>query len=1581
MAPAKDPFLWDVEDVVLSLCRPRMPWSPDPALLATKIRDEEVNGRLFLTSERTLSKEDLMKCLGIDKFRHKAALAEELTRLRSESPLYKKWDRDFTRMQQMDDIDEALDTMMAKGLATSSQKADDLLPSNEGTAAPQPSFTPSEIGKGLGRALGRALLQQTVDGRTTKLEAPTINQSERPGDLINGDGEASIEPSPKRRRVAPINTSAQPFTTRLEISHPWETSSWWSYLGRGELPMEDIRSASTQISTRVINHRDGGFTVAAPNHLPPGRRLAVSQVMRQLFRKNGRREALARQGLATSESVVDDEELDLADLSDWDEQTWQEVLEEEEDNERARGLDDRYLAADRVEAILESAVEEMRQRWEEKKLLRHQRQAYKIWNAAARRGNKVKQTLDARRQVLAYESRITRLSDRIKSERWKDEKEVKLQAQCLEQSVEDKLYQSWLVSLLESREPPPKPHVFPQPRPKKERKRVVDPDDEVLTSTDEEDGFIVPDDFPAASTTPIKNSTSDLLVTPIKNAPPILDLTLSTGRRRKTHKPATEVVDLTNGTPTRGESRPPHTDDPPSLEDIDVEAIAAVGRKHPVIANDRWRLVVYILRHLTHERRKAVLTRITTSDDEELWSHCIQGYIAGQFLSTEDIDGAVCSEGFDLTRTFLCFVYCRYISDDRLVPPKDKHTRKLQDSRTKAMFSRFCNFIRNIVDLFPQDSQIIDTSQFDEMVVLVESDEELARTDDPGTPRNRSAWAAKKQIVQDRDAVRLREREKLRGQEQEARRQKLRLTLANDIAAQDKTRLIVNESKEEGQSLIYINGEIGKQIKDHQIEGIRFLWNQIIQDKDIRQGCLLAHTMGLGKTMQVITFLVAVAEASASHDPATRSQIPEDLRSSRTLILCPSGLVENWMDEILRWAPGGLLGPLRQLDSSIKVDDVRKEVVQAWVRQGGVLISGYPMFQRVLKIDQEVESMILKQTIVVVADEAHRLKNPDAAISKACARLATPSRIALTGSPLANNVEEYYAMINWVAPNFLGPIDEFRSLYAREIHAGCYKDSDGYDKRKALVRLRALGETVAPKVNRATVKSCLMNDLPAKSEYVITLTPTDLQVRLYNQYIAALGGGSDADMEQGRIFNIVNDLGLICNHPSCFETKVQKARDGASQGYSTFYNAFPRDLIETSGMSKTDPSLSLKTRFLMMILDEARRSNDKVLVFSQSLTLLDYLEALLRQQKRRLWRLDGQTKIQSRQDLTKSFNKGDIDIGLISTTAGGVGLNIQGANRVVIFDSRWNPVDVQQAVGRAYRIGQQKKVFVYHLIVSGTFEENIHNRAVFKQQLAQRVVDKQNPISWSQRKQRLIHPVKERPRKDVTKFTGKDHILDSLIAYRYEGHPDQQLITDIVLTDTFDEEDPTHTLTEGEKQEAERMVSLNRLRLTDPGKFESMRGAQQMQSLTNTHGHSAATASSTTAPPPSTVPPPSTIPPPSTAPVLSTTANPNRSPHVPPSSNPAQGIQPIALVSQSMDGAHDGYGHRVQQSTWQAVRDDARQIPGLPSQFQPREWYQQGPNGAEPPRYHVRRLISRSTEDAVLTNNCRPSRTPNSILQ
>ncbi|PHH71170.1 hypothetical protein CDD83_5261 [Cordyceps sp. RAO-2017] len=258
-----------------------------------------------------------------------------------------------------------------------------------------------------------------------------------------------------------------------------------------------------------------------------------------------------------------------------------------------------------------------------------------------------------------------------------------------------------------------------------------------------------------------------------------------------------------------------------------------------------------------------------------------------------------------------------------------------------------------------------------------------------------------------------------------------------------------------------------------------------------------------------------------------------------------------------------------------------------------------------------------------------------------------------------------------------------------------------------------------------------------------------------------------------------------------------------------------------------NPALSVKAELLSIVLDEARKVQDKVLVFSQSLTTLDYLANLLQMQHRRVCRLDGSTAIPKRQDMIKNFNEGDQEVYLISTNAGGVGLNIQGANRVVIFDFKWNPVHDQQAVGRAYRIGQEKTVFVYRFVVAGTFEEDLQNKAVFKMQLASRVVDKKNPVSWSKRLGSVLHHIRPAPAKSLTEFVGKDRILDKLIGYK-----DRAVIRSIVSTDTFEEEDGTEELTAEERQHAEDMVKMNRLRLTDPAEYERQREEEAQRLLT-----------------------------------------------------------------------------------------------------------------------------------------------------
>lgn len=185
--------------------------------------------------------------------------------------------------------------------------------------------------------------------------------------------------------------------------------------------------------------------------------------------------------------------------------------------------------------------------------------------------------------------------------------------------------------------------------------------------------------------------------------------------------------------------------------------------------------------------------------------------------------------------------------------------------------------------------------------------------------------------------------------------------------------------------------------------------------------------------MQTITLLVAIAEAASSIDEAISNQIPKSLRVSRTLILCPPTLLDNWYDELLTWAPPDLLGEIHKFDSSVK-GMKRIEMIKEWFEDGGILLMGYMMFQRFdakkpgnfKNIDPEKVKIAVDQLLqgpnIVVADEAHMLKNTEAAVSKAALKFRTKSRIALTGSPLANKLEEYYAMINFVAPGKFFPL-------------------------------------------------------------------------------------------------------------------------------------------------------------------------------------------------------------------------------------------------------------------------------------------------------------------------------------------------------------------------------------------------------------------------------------------------------------------------------------------------------------------------------------------------------------------------------
>lgn len=633
------------------------------------------------------------------------------------------------------------------------------------------------------------------------------------------------------------------------------------------------------------------------------------------------------------------------------------------------------------------------------------------------------------------------------------------------------------------------------------------------------------------------------------------------------------------------------------------------------------------------------------------------------------------------------------------------------------------------------------------------------------------------------------------------------------VNEEDPSRIVVNTGKLDDQNFVYLNPKIGKCIQPHQVEGVRFLWREVVAGS---QGCLLAQTMGLGKTMQVISLLVTITEAATSPDENIRNQVPLDLRESRTLILCPPGLIENWWDEFLIWTPPNSgIGELRKVTSSIKLDD-RCWEIREWGKEGGILLMGFTIFRdliqnkmrkgdRPLSDEQHaiILDVLLNQPNIVVADEAHAAKNLGSGINLTVNRLKSKARIALTGSPLANNLEEFYSLIDWIAPNFLGTRVEFKANYEERIQAGLWQDSTPSQYRSSLKLLEVLKQELAPKVHRADI-SVLHESLKEKQEFVIRVPLTPLQEQIYRIYVDTMTSISSEKQHKSMstAWAWLSTLRLVCNHPLCFRDKLlangsegrERRKKGRDLDGRDHYSIDEDDALVDAPVSEIgisqiiaeqqltpfraltgdealeSISFSNKMQILMDIVRYSKDVGDKVLVFSHTLDTLNYVEKQMVATGTKYSRIDGKVPTADRQHITKQFNSKDIQVCLISTRAGGQGLNLFGANRVVIVDDHFNPMYEEQAVGRAYRIGQTKAVFVYHLMVGGTFEEMIHNQSVFKQQLAKRVVDKKNPARRALKGiGEYLLPPRKVPQQDLEPFSRKDPlVLDRILATQSE---------------------------------------------------------------------------------------------------------------------------------------------------------------------------------------------------------------------
>lgn len=415
--------------------------------------------------------------------------------------------------------------------------------------------------------------------------------------------------------------------------------------------------------------------------------------------------------------------------------------------------------------------------------------------------------------------------------------------------------------------------------------------------------------------------------------------------------------------------------------------------------------------------------------------------------------------------------------------------------------------------------------------------------------------------------------------------------------------------------------------------------------------------------------------------------------------------------------------------------------IRKWNKEGGVLLVGYEMLRTIVEkkgvsgLDKQqhslMEGWLLEGPNLVVADEAHTLRNSNSHIHKIASSFRTARRIALTGSPLPNSLQEYYWMVNWIAPQFFEDFETFKRKFLQPIEAASDSNSDSCQRKLGQKALEVLSGILKPKIDRADF-SVLKDELPPKFEFHVTVTLSPIQKEFYNLFVRAVRDGT-AEGLTAQLMSWLGVLQLCCNHPRIFYEKLKEREHKAisAQPVSEGTNAqsLLRKIDELLGRvaDTSAPELSHRVMILNAIITESIKHGDKVLVFSQSVPTLHYLEDLFQNRNLSFCTLTGETTAAFRQGVVEKFNStGAEAVLLISTRAGGVGINLQSANRVVIFDFSFNPIWEEQAVGRAYRMGQKKPVYIYRLVSGGTFEDHLAKRVRFKSELAIRVVDHVN---------------------------------------------------------------------------------------------------------------------------------------------------------------------------------------------------------------------------------------------------------------
>ncbi|SMN19387.1 similar to Saccharomyces cerevisiae YJR035W RAD26 Protein involved in transcription-coupled nucleotide excision repair of UV-induced DNA lesions [Maudiozyma saulgeensis] len=523
-------------------------------------------------------------------------------------------------------------------------------------------------------------------------------------------------------------------------------------------------------------------------------------------------------------------------------------------------------------------------------------------------------------------------------------------------------------------------------------------------------------------------------------------------------------------------------------------------------------------------------------------------------------------------------------------------------------------------------------------------------------------------------------------------------------------------------------------------------------------GGIVGDEMGLGKTIQVIAFLAALHHSGLLHGPI--------------LIVCPATVMKQWVNELHHWWPpfrsvilhsigSGMSDKMNMnedefeelmmssnpdqfsyndfenskkakssLESSMHIENLIKRVVD----NGHILITTY------VGLRIHSDKLLKINWAYAVLDEGHKIRNPDSEISLTSKKLKTPNRIILSGTPIQNNLNELWSLFDFIYPGKLGTLPIFQQQFVIPINTGGYANATNIQVQTGYKCAVALRDLIAPYLLRR-VKSDVAKDLPQKKEMVLFCKLTQLQ---RSRYLEFLNSNELTQIKGGRrhVLYGIDILRKICNHPDLLDREQRQ--------HELDY-----------GNSKRSGKMQVVKQLLLLW----KKDGNKTLLFTQSKQMLDILEKFVSGADPELanmsyLRMDGSTNISKRQALVDRFNNENIDVFLLTTKVGGLGINLTGANRIIIFDPDWNPSTDLQARERAWRIGQKREVSIYRLMVSGSIEEKIYHRQIFKQFLTNKIL--------TDPKQKRFFKMNEL--QDLFSLGGDDGLASEELANEVERH-------------------------------------------------------------------------------------------------------------------------------------------------------------------------------------------------------------------